>query len=219
VRRLSANQAISVNLPIGSARHDVLDFWVVAVIDSVVALEPQQHSHMRHIPDRVRDCYFTFRNDHSLIGLKGHLYQRSQGDWRFKVTDPVAHPTDNCIRIRVCAPITVAPHDALGKGDALETETVNFGVDGVLVDGPIDWVAPERIRLSLSLLGEDEPVETQARLVARQGVRWDFKYEAMNADARNRLASFVIEYQRHLLRRENARYNAETVGLDDDLDL
>ena len=89
----------------------------------------------------------------------------------------------------------------------------------MLVDGPIDWVAPEHVRLSLSLLGEDEPVETQARLVARQGVRWDFKFEAMSADARNRLAAFVIEYQRHLLRRENARYSAETVGLDDDLDL
>ena len=105
------------------------------MIDSVVALEPMERSHTRLIPDRVRDCYMTFGNEHRLVGLKGHLYQRTPGDWRIKVTDPVSLPGDGAFRIRVCAPITVAPHDEDVSARNLETETVNFGADGVLVDG------------------------------------------------------------------------------------
>jgi hypothetical protein len=80
MRRLGPDQLVSVNLPMAFGRHDdVFDFRVVAVIDSVVALEPIERSHTRLIPDRVRDCYMTFGNKHGLVGLKGHLYQRCPG--------------------------------------------------------------------------------------------------------------------------------------------
>ena len=39
----------------------------------------------------------------------------------------------------------------------------------------------------------------------------------MDARTRNRLGHFIIEYQRDALRRRQAWYQAEVVGLDDDL--
>jgi hypothetical protein len=172
----------------------------------------------RSVPDRVRDRYMTFGNEHGSVGLKGHLYQRTPGDWRFKVTDPVLLPVDGAFRIRVCAPITVASHDEDPLWRNLETETVNFGADGVLVDGGTDWEPPEHADLTLSLLGENEPIEAPAVLVARQGALCHFKFEAMDTKARNRLCCFIIEYQRDVLRRRKAWYHAEVGGLDDDLD-
>lgn len=217
MRRLGPQQIVSVNLPMTFGRHDdLLDFRVVAVIDSVVALEPLVRSDTRLIPDRVRDCYMTFGQGAGLVGLKGHLYERSPGDWRFKVTDPMSFPGDNGFRIRVCAPVTVAPQDEESIDEPLFAETVNVGADGVLVDGG-EWAPPERATVTLSLPGHDEAIEAPARLVARQGVLCDFKYEAMDARTRGRLGHFIIEYQRDALRRRQAWYQAEVVGLDDDL--
>jgi hypothetical protein len=219
MRRLAPQQVVSVNLPMTFGRHeDLLDFRVVAVIDSVVALEPLVRSDTRLIPDRVRDCYMTFGQGAGLVGLKGHLYERSPGDWRFKVTDPMSFPADGAFRIRVCAPVTVEPLPGCTGGAALVAETVNIGADGVLVDGGADWSQPDRAMVTLSLPGHDEAIEAPARLVARQGVLCDFKYEAMDARTRNRLGHFIIEYQRDALRRRQAWYQAEVVGLDDDLD-
>jgi hypothetical protein len=219
MRRLGPQQVVSVNLPMTFGRHeDLLDFRVVAVIDSVVALEPLVRSDTRLIPDRVRDCYMTFGQGASLVGLKGHLYERSSGDWRFKVTDPMSFPAENGFRIRVCAPIKVVPRERQAAVDPVEAETVNVGADGVLVDGGSDWSPPGRVAVSLSLPGHDEEIEAPARLVARQGVLCDFKYEAMDADSRNRLGHFIIEHQRDALRRRQAWYQAEVVGLDDDLE-
>ena len=219
MRRLGPHQLVSVNLPMTFGRHDdVLDFRVVAVIDSVVALDPLARVDTRLIPDRVRDCYMTFGHDHSLVGLKGHLYQRKPGDWRFRVTDPISFPSNNGFRIRVCAPVTVTPFDEDDVDPSLQTETVNFGADGVLIDGGPSWSPPERARLMLSLPGEDEAIEAPATLVARQGVLCDFKYQAMETGARNRLCAFIIDYQRDAMRRRKAWYHAEVGGLDDDLD-
>ena len=212
---------VSVNLPtmmpVTRPRSDVIDFRVVAVIDSVVALEPLERIRPC-AARRVRDCYVTFGEGHGLIGLKGHLYQRKPGDWRFKVTD-LARSRRESDSGSACAHRSRSrlTTDKLPER-TLETETVNFGVDGALVDGAGDWSPPEHVNLSLSLIGEDEPVETPARLVARQGALWDFKYEAIKADARNRLGSFIIDYQRDLMRLRNARYQAEVMGFDDDLD-
>jgi FixJ family two-component response regulator len=62
-----------------------------------------------------------------------------------------------------------------------------------------------------------KPVNDLAGVVARQGVLCDYKYEAMDAQTRNRLGHFIIEYQRDALRRRQAWYQAEVVGLHDDL--
>jgi PilZ domain len=219
MRRLGPQQVVSVNLPMTFGRHeDLLDFRVVAVIDSVVALEPLVRSDTRLIPDRVRNCYMTFGHGAGLVGLKGHLYERAPGDWRFKVTDPMSSPSENGFRIRVCAPITVSPRHRSGGSRLLHSETVNVGADGVLIDGGEHWTPPDQVRLTLSLPGHDEAIEAPARLVARQGVLCDFKYQAMDARTRNRLGCFIIEYQRDSLRRRQAWYHAEVVGLDDDLD-
>ena len=218
MRRLGPQHVVSVNLPMTFGRHDdLLDFRVVAVIDSVVALEPLVRSDTRLIPDQVRDCYMTFGQGAGLVGLKGHLYERSPGDWRFKVTDPMSFPAENSFRIRVCAPVTVEGQAGEPEDRPRVAETVNIGADGVLVDGGSDWSAPNRAIVTLSLPGHDEAIEASARLVARQGVLCDFKYEAMDARTRNLLGHFIIEYQRDALRRRQAWYQAEVVGLDDDL--
>jgi hypothetical protein len=224
VSYLSPKQMVSVNLPtimpVTLGRHsDVIDFRVVAVIDSIVALEPLERVQHRNLPARIRDCYVTFGVGPRLTAFKGHLYQRPPGDWRFKVTDLTAPLGESDFRIRVCAPISIAPYDGRGAGETLETETVNFGIAGALVDGDTGRSPAERVSLSLSLIGEDEPVQTLARLVSRQGALWNFKYEAMSVDTRNRLRSFIIDYQRDMLRLQKARYKAEFAGVDDELDL
>ena len=177
--------------------HDVLDFRVVAVIDSVVALEPLGSAKTRLIPDQISDCYITFGHRRGLVGLKGHLYQRTPGgDWHFKVTDPVSIPAQTGSRVRLSLPITIAPYDEQDADGALKTKTVNLGADGVLVDGGSDWSAPERVGLTLSLLGKDEPIEAPAVLVTREGALCDYRYEAMNTEERDRICCFIIECQR-----------------------
>jgi hypothetical protein len=170
------------------------------------------------IPDRVRNCYMTFGNDNGLVGLKGHLYQRTPGDWRFRVTDPVTFPADNGFRIRVCAPITVAPIVEDDMISPLQTATVNLGADGVLLDGGVEWAPPRRTRLMLSLPCDDEAIEAPAMLAARQGTLCDYRYESMDTATRNRLGAFIIDDQRDVVRRRQARYQAEIGGLDDDFD-
>jgi hypothetical protein len=216
MRRLSPNQQVSVSLPTTFGRHvDVLDFRVVAVIDTVIALEPMVRADTRLIPDRVPDCYLSFGYNNGLVGLKGHLYERAPGDWRFKVTDQAAFPPETPFRIKVCAPITVASDDeAIAP---LEVETVSVGADGLLADCG-EQEPPEFVHLTLSLPGEDEPIETPARLIARQGTLSHYRYGAMDPATRNRVGCFVIEYQRDAMRRRLAWYRAEVVGLDDDLD-
>jgi c-di-GMP-binding flagellar brake protein YcgR len=131
----------------------------------------------------------------------------------------VSRPGDSGFRIRVCAPITVAPYDALAASKLIETETVNLGAGGVLIEGATDWSPPEHAILTLSILGDDEPIEARAVLVACEGALCDFKYKAMDASARNRLGCFIIDHQRDSLRRRKAWYRAEIAGLDDDMGL
>ncbi len=224
MRRLQPAKVVSVNLPTtlqtAPGRHtDVIDFRVIAVIDTVVALEPLEQIRNHQLPNRIRDCYLTFGEGHGLTGLKGHLYQRKLGDWRFKTTDPAALPDDSDHRIRMCAPITIAHPNGHPTPQTLETETINIGLYGALVDAPNNHPAPQHANLTLSLIGEDEPIETHARLIAHQGTLWDYKFQTMNPDHRNRLGSFIIDYQRDLLKLRKARYQAEIGSFDDDLDL
>jgi len=200
VRRLDPGQLVSVSLPIRVDQDNVLDFRVVAVIDSVVALEPLASSNMRLVPDRVRDCFLAFGHQHGLVGLKGHLYQRTPGDWRFKVTDRMSFRAPTDFRLPVPVPITVAPLDEGAPEGAVEAETVDLGADGVLVSGGSGWSPPEHVTLTLSLPGGDEPLRTPARLVASRGAQHDFAYETIDSETRGRLCSFIIQCQRYVLR-------------------
>jgi hypothetical protein len=228
MRRPLPDEQVSVTLPINFGGHDVLHFRVVAVIDSVIALDLCNFEDTRLIPDRVRDCYLILDGP-QLAGLRGHLYQRRRGDWRFKVDDSVPFPAENHVRLRMCAPVALEPlraennlftpapaRDAPGSEPVIETETVNFGTDGVLVDVG-DSSVPDRVRLTLSLPGEDDAIQARARLTARQGSLYEFRYEAMDGHTLGRLASFIIEDQRAALRRRRAK--TVSVALDDDIDL
>jgi hypothetical protein len=106
--------------------------------------------------------------------------------------------------------------DAGPSEAAIETETVNFGTDGMLIDST-DEALPERVRVILSLPGEDDAIQAKARLIARQGNLCEFRYEAMDGHTLGRLAGFIIEDQRAALRRRRAQ--TVSVGLDDDIDL
>jgi hypothetical protein len=224
MRRPRPDEQVSITLPTSFGGRDVLEFRVVAVIDAVIALDLSPFEDMRLIPDRVRDCYLILDGP-QLSGLRGHLYKRRPGDWRFKVADSVPFPDENHVRIRMCAPVALEPlgteppplfvSDAGVSEAAIETETVNFGTDGMLIESA-DETPPERVRVILSLPGEDDAIQAKARLVARQGDLCEFKYEAMDGDTLGRLASFIIEDQRAALRRRRAQ--TVSVGLDDDLD-
>ncbi len=216
MHRLSPQQVVSINLPLADG---AVQFEVVAVIDTVVALEPLESAHMPNVPGRLPDCFMAFEHNHRLAGLKGQLYARSPGDWRFKVTDALSRKADDCFRIRVCAPITVAGCDERNASEPIETNTVNFGVDGTLLNTVPHWSPPQQAKLTLSLLGDDEPIEGHAILTARVGLLCEFKYQAMSAEAHNRLGSFIIDYQRDILRRRKAWHQSPIDKLDDDVAL
>lgn len=213
-----ANRLVDVCLPMTIGGQDVIEFRVVVVIDLVIALDPLPYRDTRLVPARVRDCYMTFDDDLGMVSVKGHLYQRTPGDWRFKVADTVPFPAGTHPRIRMCAPIMLGPYDEESTDGQLETETINFGTDGVLIEGAADWQPSERMRLTLSVPGEDEAIAAVGRLSARQGTLYDFKYETMDVEARGRLAAFIIEDQRAALHRRLASHRSADVGLDDDID-
>jgi hypothetical protein len=200
MRRLDPHQPVSVSLPMRFGHDDVLDFQVVVVIDSVVVLEPLERSRKLVVSDGVSNCFITFAHKHGLVGLKGHLYQHTPGDWRFNVTDPMSRPGESDPRLAIRIPITIAPSQPDGSEEALETETLMLGTDGVLIDVPNGWCSPRHVSLTLSLLGEDEPIRTPARPIAHHGALHDFKYEGINAQARDRLSRFIVQCQRYLLR-------------------
>ncbi len=217
MHQLTPQQLVSVSLPVAFSRGvDVVNFRVVAVIDYVVALDPVARDEVRSIPERVHNCYLAVAHEARLFGFKGHLYQRTPGDWRFKVKDRSFHP-DSSFRIRICAPIGVAACENGGSDFQVETETVDIGADGALVDAGDGWDAPEHAILTLSLPGDDQAIETSARLVARHGGLAEFRYEGMEAAMRNRLGSFIIQYERDRMRRRQLSSRGEVCGLDDDL--
>ncbi len=219
MRPLHPDELVSVSLPMNFGRQDTLEFHVVTVIDSVVALDPRLRGDTRLLPDLVRNCYLAVGNGHGLMALKGHLYQRSPGDWRFKISDQHAQLEIEGGRMRICAPIALSPEHADAADTPLEATTVNVGTDGTLVDGEADLAPGQRVSLSLSLPGQDEPIEAIAQLLSRRGSLLNFGYEAMETADRNRLASFIIQDQRAALRRRRSWSRREIQGLDDDLGL
>ena len=76
---------------------------------------------------------------------------------------------------------------------------------------------PTHARLTLSLPAEDEPVELEAVLAAREGNLCDFRYSSVQPATINRLATFIINDRRASLRRRRAWYQTELVGVDEDL--
>jgi hypothetical protein len=220
MRTLAPEDLVAISLPTKFADcEDVIQFYVLAMIDSVVALEPVRQQDLRRLPERIRNCIMTFESGRTIVGLKGHLYRRLPGDWRFKLTDTSPDQAAGGLRIRFCAPLTVANGQDQTPGMTLEMETLNLGADGVMVDAGAERPVPEQATLTLSLPGCDEPIRASATLAARQGVLCDFSYQQMEADSRSRLSCFIIEYQRAVLRYHTGRYRSDVSGLDDDLDL
>jgi hypothetical protein len=219
---LDPQQVVSISLPAMYGRgDDVLDFRVVTVIDSVIALDPVMPPD-RFLPSKVPDCYLTLgqerRDQKAPIALKGHLYERNPGDWRFKVLDSRGLPRVRDERIRICAPITVSlsAADEDSEDPAFETGTVNIGVHGLMIECADGQRPPVHARLTFSLPAEDEPVELDAILVARERSLCDYSYRAMDPATVNRLATFIIKDRRASLRRRRSRGQTELVEVDGD---
>lgn len=218
MRHPHPDEIVSVTLPpMLSGRQDHILFHVVTTIDSVIALDPVLQGDTRSVPSPVRDCFLTLEEEDRPMGIKGYLYERSPGDWRFKVRDSITFQSVQT-RLRLCAPISVAPAEIEDDAQARELQTVNIGVAGVLVQASDGISLPETVRITLSLPGEDDPIEAVAELAARQGDLRDYRYTIIEPEARGRLAAFIIADQRAALRRRRSRERLAGGGLDDDLD-
>ena len=214
MRNLGPEDVVAVSLPtvFGARRDDVANFHVLAVLGSVIALEPLGREETNALPELIRDCFMTYQDGRTVVSLRGHLFKPGVCDWRFKVTDSFAK-AESCFRIRFCAPLTVSPVKTFDAASH-NTQTINLGPDGALIDGSIDWSVPEQAILTLSLPDYDEPIQAPAVLIARHGDLCDYTYETMDTDTRNRLCLFIIECQRARLRMRKQRLQWARIGTD-----
>jgi hypothetical protein len=195
VNRLAALQRVYFSAPV--PRLSIIDWHVVAAVDTVAALEPASPADAQWLPERMPEVSMSFEHDGQAVSLLGELSLRSvaAGDWRFELTGDLEHRRTAPFRITLCAPIAL-----VADGATLETKTLDLGVDGCRLEAAPSLAAGTPVQAALSLPGHDDPV-------AAMGIVGDQRDQvAFDADAgvRSRLAGFVIAWQRATWRQRQA---------------
>jgi hypothetical protein len=200
MRRLTEFSVVTVNPPWrGALRSDSFECYVLAVVDDTAAIMPVDIASTLWLPDQMDRALLSFRHEGRLVGLCGTLLVRDVGDLRYTVSDGIQAPGRRATRIDVRAPVTLR---RAGSTEAVEGQTVNVSANGLLVESELNLVAGDPVEVVVTLEGVDEPVEamaTVARITAdgRAGIEIDPDSQA----ARARLALFVVEHNRAVLRR------------------
>jgi hypothetical protein len=200
MRRLSEFSVVLVNPPRrGALRSDTFECRVLAVIGNTAAIEPINRAATLWLPDRLDNTLLSFRHDGLLVGLCGTLWTRQRvGDLRYTVTDGIHAAGRRATRVEVCAPITLR---LAGVANPVEGLTVNVSAYGILVGSELDAAAGDVVEFSLSLPGIDEPFEGAATVVRHGDGSVGLEVDARNRDLRSRLARFVVDHNRAVLRR------------------
>jgi hypothetical protein len=205
MKRLAEFSVVVVNPPWrGALRSDSFECHVLAVIGNTAALEPINRASTLWLPERLDAALVSFRHEGSLVGLCGTLWLRKNvGDLRYTVTDGIHTGLRRATTVDVCAPITLRPP---GRANPVEGLTVNLSAYAILVNADLDAQRGDVVGFSLSLPGVDEPLEAEATVVRLSDGRVALDVDVGNRDARSRLARFVVNHNRSVLR---ARPQAE----------
>ena len=183
----------------GALRSDSFECHVLAVVGNTAAIEPISRATTLWLPERMDGALLSFRHEGSLVGLCGTLWLRkSVGDLRYTVTDGIHTGLRRATAVDVCAPITLRP---AGGADPVEGLTANLSAHAVLVVAELDAQPGDVVGFSLALPGVDEPLEAEATVVRLAGGRVALEVGVGDRDARSRLARFVVDHNRAVLRR------------------
>jgi hypothetical protein len=200
MRRLSEFSEVLVNPPRrGALRSDSFECRVLAVIGNTAAMEPINRATTLWLPDRLDNTLLSFRHEGSLVGLSGTLWLRQRvGDLRYTVTDGIHAAGRRATKVDLCAPITLRP---AGAANPVESLTVNVSAYAIGVGSELDAASGGAVEFSLSLPGADEPFEGAARVVRDADGGVELEVDPRNRALRSRLARFVVEHNRAVLRR------------------
>ena len=200
MKRLSEFSVVVVNPPWrGALRSDSFECHVLAVIGNTAAIEPINRASTLWLPERLDHALVSFRHEGSLVGLCGTLWLRENvGDLRYTVTDGIHTGLRRATKVDVCAPITLRP---AGGADPVEGLTVNLSAYAILVASELDAQRGDVVEFSLALPGLDEPLEAEATVVGLAAGRVDLEVDVGNRAVRSRLARFVVDHNRSVLRR------------------
>lgn len=200
MRRLSEFSVVVVDPPWrGMLRSESFDCHVLAVIGNTAAIEPVDRASTLWLPERLDHALLSFRHEGSLVGLCGTLWLRQGvGDLRYTVTDGVQATGRRATRVDVCAPITLRP---AGAANQVEGLTANLSAYAIVVDSELDAAPGDAVEFSLALPGVDEPFEAAATVVRLADGRVDLEVDARDRALRSRLARFIVDHNRAVLRR------------------
>jgi len=195
VNRLGANQRVYFSG--GVPPPSVLDWHAVAIIDTVAALEPVSPGDAQLLPDHMPEVFMSFEHQGHQVSLRGALELRSvaAGDWRFTLTDGIQQRRTAPFRITLCAPLTLK-----AGGKKVETKTLDLGVDGCRLESSVSLSPGTAVQTGLSLPGHDDPVVVGGHVIG-DGDQVSFGGDPA---VRNRLAGFVIAWQRATWRQHQA---------------
>lgn len=208
MKRLSEFSVVVVNPPWrGALRSDSFECHVLAVIGNTAAIEPISRASTLWLPERMDHALLSFRHGGSLVGLCGTLWLRKNvGDLRYTVTDGIHTGWRRATTVEVCAPITLRP---AGGASPVEGLTANLSAYAILVAAELDARAGDVVDFLLALPGIDEPLEAQATVVRVADGRVDLEVDVDNRAVRSRLARFVVEHNRAVLRRRRPKAEIE----------
>ncbi len=199
--RLSEFGVVTINIAFSArlARSvDVLQATVLAIVGRTAALEPFDPRDTADLPDCAVGTVMSFKHKGAVIGLKGDLTKRADGsDLRFSVADGVQLPRRGATRVTVGVPMLVR---LLRGGEEESAASVNLSANGVLMETALNASPADAVEIRI-WPGLAEEVAARGRVVrAGQGLM-AVEIAPDERDARSRLATFVVEFNRQKLRR------------------
>ncbi len=205
MERLSEFAVVTINIAFTArlARTvDVFQATVLAIVGGTAALEPFDPRDTVDLPDLAFDTVMSFKHKGAVIGLKGDLSKRAGGsDLRFSVADGVELPRRGATRVTVPLPMFVR---LLRRGEEESATSVNVSANGVLMETVMNASPGDAIEIRI-WPGLPQEVAARGRVVrAGQGLV-AVEIAPDERDARSRLATFVVEFNRQTLHRERVR--------------
>jgi hypothetical protein len=200
MRRLSEFSLVVVNPPWrGMLRSDSFECHVLAVIGNTAAIEPVDRASTLWLPERLDRALLSFRHEGVLVGLYGTLWLRKGvGDLRYTVTDGIRATGRRATSVGVCAPIALRPASA---DTLVEGLTMSVSAYSIVVDCELESSDGAAVEFSLALPGVDEPFEGAATVHHLAEGRVELAIDVRNRALRSRLARFVVDHNRAVLRR------------------
>jgi PilZ domain len=194
VNRLASHQRVWFSG--GHPRIGALEWNVVAIVGDVIAIEPAGARDTSAQPE-VEETFLCFDNRGATVSLRGRLFRGDfKDDWRFRLTDGIQQRRLQPFRISLCAPVTLTT-----DAGPLETQVLDVGIDGCRLAAAEGLPEGERVQVSLSLPGYDDPIQATGTVD-----EWgeELLFGALGAHTHTSLANFLIVYQRMMWRRRVA---------------